>query len=140
MAKSPTNDNGNAGIRNIGVGGKYRVEAFQLAVLGTVSHNTGNGAQIDAVDATASYDFSPFWNFSTTYTYMDGNAVLDSAHASQVDATLTYRLSKRTSVYGTYVWQRASGPGALARINSTQTSPSSSDAQTMVGISILHLF
>jgi predicted porin len=140
MAKSPTNDNGNAGIRNIGVGGKYRVEAFQLAVLGTVSHNTGNGAQIDAVDATASYDFSPFWNFATTYTYMDGNAVLNSAHASQVDATLTYRLSKRTSVYGTYVWQRASGQGALARINSTQTSPSSSDAQTMVGISIMHLF
>jgi hypothetical protein len=43
-------------------------------------------------------------------------------------------------VYGTYVWQRASGKGALARINSTATSPSGSDAQTMVGISIAHLF
>jgi len=140
MAKSPTIDNGNAGIRNIEVGGKYRVDAVQFAVLGTISRNTGSGAQIDAVDATVSYNFSPFWNLATTYTYMDGNAVLDSAHANQLDATLTYRLSKRTSVYGTYIWQRASGQGALARINSTQTSPSSSDGQTMVGISIMHLF
>jgi predicted porin len=140
MAKSPMNDNGNAGIRNIGVGGKYKVETFQFAVLGTISHNTGNGAQIDALDATVSYDFSPFWSFATTYTYMGGNDVLDNVHANQLGATLTYRLSKRTSVYGTYAWQRASGEDAFARINSTQTSPSSSDAQTMVGISIMHIF
>ena len=140
MAKSPTNDSGNAGIRNIEVAGKYRVEALQFAVLGTISHNTGNGAQIDAVDATVNYELSPFWSVAATYTYMGGNAVLDNAHANQADATLTYHFSKRTSVYGTYVWQRASGQGALARINSTQTSPSSSDAQTMVGISIMHLF
>jgi predicted porin len=87
-----------------------------------------------------SYDITPFWNFATTYTYMGGNHVLDSVYANQADATLTYRLSKRSSVYGTYVWQKASGKGALAHINSTATSPSSSDAQTMVGISIAHLF
>jgi predicted porin len=85
-------------------------------------------------------DISPFWNVAKTYTYMGGNHVLDSVHANQADATLTYRLSKRTSVYGTYVWQRASGKGALARINSTATSPSSSDAQMIVGIIIAHLF
>jgi predicted porin len=140
MAKYPTIDKGNDGIRNIAVGGKYLVTAVQFAVLGTISRNTGTGAQIDAIDATASYDFTPFWNFATTYTYMGGNKVLESAHADQVGATLTYRLSKRTSVYGTYVWQRASGNGALARINSTQTVPSSSDAQTMVGLSLMHLF
>jgi predicted porin len=140
MAKYPTIDNGNDGIRNVAVGGKYLVSEVQFAVLGTISRNTGTGAQIDAVDATASYDFTPFWNLATTYTYMGGNKVLDSAHANQVGTTLTYRLSKRTSVYGTYVWQKASGNGALARINSTQTSPSSSDAQTMVGLSIMHLF
>ncbi|NPT47551.1 porin [Paraburkholderia sp. 1N] len=140
MAKSPTIDNGNDGIRNIGVGGKYLVAPVQFSVLGTISRNTGTGAQIDAVDATVSYDFTPFWNLATTYTYMSGNHVLDSVHANQADATLTYRFSKRTSVYGTYVWQEASGKGALARINSTLTSPSSSDAQTMVGISIMHLF
>lgn len=140
MAKSPTIGNGNDGIRNIGVAGKYRVDVVQFAVLGTISRNTGTGAQIDAVDATVSYDFSPFWNLATTYTYMGGNDVLKSVHANQVDATLTYRLSKRTSVYGTYVWQRASGQGALARINSTQTSPSSSGGQTMVGLSIMHIF
>ena len=140
MAKSPTNENGNEGIRNIGVGGKYRIDDVQFAVLGTVSRNTGNGAQIDALDATVSYDFSPFWNLATTYTYMGGNATLDNVHANQVGAILTYRLSKRTSVYGNYVWQKASGPDALARINSTQTSPSSSGAQTMVGISIMHIF
>ncbi|MGV2289950.1 porin [Trinickia sp. YCB016] len=140
MAKSPSIDNGNAGIRNIGLGGRYRVGAVQFAMLGTISRNTASGAQIDAADATVSYDFSPFWNLATTYTYMGGNGVLDNAHANQLDATLTYRLSKRTSIYGTLVWQRASGQGALARINSTQTSPSSSSVQTMAGISILHLF
>ncbi|KWF06458.1 porin [Burkholderia pseudomultivorans] len=140
MVKYPTIDNGNGGIRNIGLGAKYRVDAVQFALLGTISRNTGNGAQIDAADATISYDISPFWNFAATYTYMGGNDVLNSTHANQLDATLTYRLSKRTSVYGTLVWQRASGEGALARINSTQTGSSSSDAQTMVGFSIIHLF
>jgi predicted porin len=140
MAKSPTNDSGFEGIRNIGVGGKYKIEALQFAVLGTISHNTGSGAQIDALDATVSYDFTPFWNLATTYTYMGGNETLDSVHANQVGATLTYHLSKRTSVYGSYDWQKASGKNALARINSTQTSPSSSDAQTLVGISIMHIF
>ncbi|WP_154677897.1 porin [Paraburkholderia nodosa] len=140
MAKSPTNESGNEGIRNIGVGAKYKVEVVQFAVLGTISRNTGTGAQIDALDATVSYDFSPFWNVATTYTYMGGNVVLDSVHANQVGATLTYRLSKRTSLYGTYVWQRASGQDALARINSTLTSPSGSAAQTMVGISMMHIF
>jgi len=139
-AKSPTIGNGNDGIRNIGVGAKYKVEAVQFAVLGTISHNTATAAQIDAVDATVSYDISPFWNLATTYTYMGGNDALDNVHANQVGATLTYRLSKRTSVYGTYDWQKASGEGALARINSTQLSPSSSDSQTMVGISIMHIF
>ncbi|CAE6787422.1 hypothetical protein R69776_04596 [Paraburkholderia nemoris] len=140
MAKPSTISNGNDGIRNIGVGGKYAPGQAQFSVLGTVSRNTATGAQINAIDATVSYDFSPFWNLATTYTYMGGNRVLDSVHANQIDATLTYRLSKRTSLYGTYAWQRASGNGALARINSTQTSPSSSNAQTLVGISIAHIF
>lgn len=140
MVKYPTIHNGNAGIRNIGLGAKYRIDAVLFALLGTISRNTVNGAQIDAADATVSYDISPFWNFAATYTYMGGNHVLDNAHANQVGTTLTYRLSKRTSVYGTLVWQRASGDGALARINSTQPSPSSSDAQTMLGFSIMHFF
>ena len=140
MAKSPTIGDGNEGIRNVGVGAKYRVETVQFAVLGTISHNTATAAQIDAVDATVSYDFAPLWNLATTYTYMGGNETLDSVHANQVDATLTYSFSKRTSVYATYIWQKASGDGALARINSTQLSPSSSDAQTMVGLSIMHIF
>jgi predicted porin len=140
MAKSPTINNGNDGIRNIGVGAKYLLAPVQVAVLGTISRNTATGAQIEAIDTTLSYNFTPVWNLATTYTYMTGNHVLDSVHANQLDATLTYRLSKRTAVYGTYIWQRASGEGALARINSTLTSPSSSNAQTMVGISIMHLF
>jgi predicted porin len=139
-AKSPTINHGNDGIRNLGIGAKYLLAPVRFSVLGTISRNTATGGQIDAVDATASYDFTPFWNLATTYTYMNGNHVLNSAHANQMDATLTYRLSKRTAVYGTYVWQKASGEGALARINSTLTSPSSSDAQTMVGISIMHIF
>ncbi len=63
MAKSPTIENGNDGIRNIGVGGKYLVAPVQLSVLGTISRNTGTGAQIDAVDATVSYDISAVLEF-----------------------------------------------------------------------------
>jgi predicted porin len=132
-------DNGNAGIRNIGVGGRYKIGSLQFALLGTTSRNTATGAQIDALDATLSYDISPFWNLATTYTYEGGNDVLDDVHANQVSSTLTYRLSKRTIVYATFAWQRATGPGALARIDSL-TSASSSDVQSTVALNIQHVF
>jgi predicted porin len=139
MEKPTSIENGEAGIRNIGVGGRYKVGKLQLAVLGTVSRNTSSGAQIDALDLTGSYDISPFWNFATTYTYMDGNAPLHNDHANQVASTLTYRLSKRTSIYAVAAWQRASGAGALARINS-MTSPSSTNTQVTAALNLQHLF
>jgi predicted porin len=139
LAKSPTIDHGNAGIRNIGMGVRYRVGSLQFALLGTTSRNTGTGAQIDALDVSLSYDISPFWNLATTYTYMGGNNLLDNVHANQVARTLTYRLSKRTILYATSSWQRASGADALARINSL-TSASSSNVQSTASLNIQHLF
>lgn len=139
MAKQPTIDNGSAGIRNIGVGGRYRVDSVQFALLGSVSRNTGTGAQIDAMDVTLSYDISPFWNLATTYTYMGGNDVLNNVHANQVASNLTYQLSKRTSIYASFAWQRASGARALAQINS-MTSASSSSVQSTAALNIQHLF
>lgn len=140
MAKMPSIAQGNAGIRNFGIGGRYKFGDTQLALLGTVSRNTATGAQIDSLDATISYDFSAFWTLAGTYTYMGSNAQLSNAHANQVSGTLTYRFSKRTSVYASLAWQRASGQNAFARINSTLPSASSSAVQTSVALNIQHAF
>lgn len=139
-ARSPLIEHGNAGIRNTGIGGRYRFGRTQVALLGTVSRDTSTGAQIDSVDTSISYAISPFWNIAGTYTYMGGNAPLDNNHANQLAGTLTYNLSKRTSVYATLAWQRASGRSALARINSTLAEPSGSAVQTSAALSIQHAF
>ncbi|VVE02676.1 Outer membrane porin protein 32 [Pandoraea communis] len=140
MTKLPSIDQGNAGIRNFGIGGRYKIGDTQFALLGTVSRNTATGAQIDSVDTTVSYDFSAFWTLAGTYTYMGGNAQLGNNHANQFGSTLTYRFSKRTSVYASLAWQRASGRTALARINSTLPSASGSAVQTSAALNIQHAF
>lgn len=138
--KLPSIDQGNAGLRNLGIGGRYRIGNILLAALGTLSRNTATGAQINSLDATVSYDFSAFWTLAGTYTYMGGNAQLSNVHANQLGSTLTYRLSKRTSIYASLAWQRASGRNALARINSTLPSSSSSAVQTSMALSVQHAF
>jgi predicted porin len=139
MAKYPQLNNGSDGIRNIGVGANIRPAPWKLAVLATWSRNTATGGQIAAYDATVGFDFTPAIGASLTYTYMDGNAVLQDKHAQSLAGTVNYNLSRRTTVYAEVVAQRATGPGAKAQINGTPGA-SSSGNQIVTSLGIQTVF
>ncbi|CAB3810240.1 hypothetical protein LMG28688_07198 [Paraburkholderia caffeinitolerans] len=139
MVKSPQNNNGNDGIRNIGLGARYGFEKWLISGLATFSRNTGTGAQIDAFDLSAGYEFSAFWFASATYAYMCGNAPLNNNHANQFTSIVGYRFSKRTTVYVDAAYQITSKNGALAQINAS-AGPSSNNRQFVSTFSIQHTF
>jgi predicted porin len=139
MAKYPQINNGDGGIRNIGIGANIRPAPWRFAVLATWSRNTATGAQIGAYDATLGYDITPTIGTSLTYTYMDGNAMLQDKHAQSLAASIKYNLSPRTTVYIVVVGQRAAGPGAKAQIGGTPGA-SSSGSQVITSLGLQTVF
>ncbi|MFM0734768.1 porin [Paraburkholderia sediminicola] len=135
MTKDPQLNGGNDGFRNIGIGASWRPGFWKLAALATWSRNTATGGQIAAYDASVGYDFTPAVGASLTYTYMNGNQVLQDKHSNQLAGIVTYNFSKRTTVYLDVSAQRASGPGAMAQIYATPgASSSASQVMTSVGV------
>ncbi|TKC79233.1 porin [Trinickia terrae] len=105
-------------IRNFGLGARYHGDKLLLTALFTNTRNTMNGAAVNAAEAGALYQFTPAVSASLAYTYMWGNAAVDSNHAHQLTAVARYTLSKRTSVYLESVYQLTNA-GANAVINGT---------------------
>ncbi|OLL28570.1 hypothetical protein BTH42_26565 [Burkholderia sp. SRS-W-2-2016] len=135
LAKYPQINNGDGGIRNIGVGANVRPAPWRFALLATWSRNTATGGQIAAYDATVGYDITPALGTTLTYTFMDGNQVLLDKRAQSLAASLKYNFSPRTTVYVVVVAQRASGPGAKAQIGGTPgASGSGSQVITSLGL------
>lgn len=139
MTKYSTLNNGNDGIRNIGLGAAYRPAPFKFAALATWSRNTFSGAQIAAYDATIGYDFAAPITVNLTYTYMTGNAVFKNYSAQSLAAYISYNLSKRTSVYAEVIGQRAAGVGAKAQIYGTPGA-SSGTTQLVTTIGLQNVF
>ncbi|WP_231107044.1 porin [Pandoraea pnomenusa] len=139
MVKAPQTNNGNDGIRNIGLGLRYGFDKLTISGLATVSRNTATGAQIDVFDVSAGYDFTAAWYASVTYSYMHGNAQLDNHRANQVTSLIGYRFSRRTTVYVDAAYQIAYGEGAKAQVNAS-TGPSGNDRQFIGTLSIQHTF
>lgn len=75
------------------------------------------------------------WNFTQAltiginYMYMKGNAQVDDNHAHQINASLEYALSRRTAVYVSGVYQRASS-GGYAQIAGVLDPDGASSGQT----------
>jgi predicted porin len=111
-------------IRNYGVGAKYVGQSWLFTALFTNTRNTQNGAAVNAVEAGALYHFTSAFSASLAYTYMWGNAEVDSNHANQLVAVAKYFLSRRTAVYVEGVGQLTNN-GANAVINGTFDASSS---------------
>ncbi|MEQ5842976.1 porin [Paraburkholderia acidicola] len=109
-------DGAQASVRNWGLGSHYRAGPFMTMVLFTTVHNSMNGGGIWEVEVGEAYQVTPFLSLSGAYMYMKGNDAVDSNHAHQLSASISYFLSKRTSVYVDGVYQRANN-GANALIN-----------------------
>jgi predicted porin len=135
--KYPELDNGNAGIRNMGLAASWVVGPTELAALYTSTQNTQNGARVGVYEADVTWTVSPFLHANLAYQYMKGNDVLKNQKANQETLSLMYSLSKRTSIYSALAFQQASGGPAWI---SLVPGPAAGGRQTAVDIGLLHVF
>lgn len=131
-------DNGNAGIRNWGIGGRAPVGKAFVDVLFTSTTNTFTGARVNVYEGGVMVPFGNAWNILGAYQFMQGNSTLQNYKAHQVNLTLDYGLSKRTDLYTSVTWQHAIGNGAQAQI--ILNGPSDNANQMAFRIGMRHFF
>jgi predicted porin len=126
-------------LRNWGFGGRLAVGSAWLDALYTNTRNTGLGTGVQVVSAGGQFPVTRNTVMSLNYHYDWANASADSYHAHQISAGLFYGFSRRTDVYATLTWQRASGNGATAMVDYTMAR-SSTASQTVARVGITHRF
>lgn len=112
----PAQDTPATSVRNWGVGTRYGFGSLTLNALFTTVRNAASDGAVWMGEAGAVWRFGNGYLIGADYQYMKGNAALDNNHAHQITASIQYSLSKRTMVYLSGAWQRASS-GGLAQIN-----------------------
>lgn len=135
--KYPELENGNAGIRNVGLGASYIVGPAEVAAMYTSTQNTANSARVGVYETDLTWTFSPFFHGNLAYEFMKGNDVLNDQKANQETLSLTYSLSKRTNIYSNIALQQASGGPAWI---SLAPGPASGGRQIVVDLGVLHVF
>jgi predicted porin len=136
-------------------GGTYAIGAVTLGAmytntsfrqLGDLSSGPNPGgvsgnAVFNNVEASVRYQFTPYLFGGVAYDYTRGGGVngRDGATYHQVAAGLDYFLSKRTDVYLTAVYQRASGTdstgrAAVAAINGPGASANDRQFEARIGM------
>ncbi|PLY59555.1 porin [Herbaspirillum sp. BH-1] len=114
-ARYSTMSNGHDGIRNWGLGARYRIGDYKLNLLYTNTRNTLTKGEVNVYQAGVNWQMDVAWNLGVSYEYMKGNAQLAHNYAHQGNATLQYWLSKRTDIYLQTVYQKAGGDNATTQ-------------------------
>lgn len=142
---SPLNSNIGVNRQRIaGVGARYDI-ASNLRVSAVVDasryyYRDGTSLALDNYGVSASWLATPALTFGAGYIYTGGryHGVAANPHWNGVSLTADYSLSKRTDVYVYDVFQRVSGPHAVADIY--LNAPSTSSNQNMLVAGIRHRF
>ncbi|WP_175839130.1 porin [Burkholderia anthina] len=110
----------------------------------------GGTARFNNFDIGAQYKFSPYFFAGIAYDYLNGRGVTTASgttvggqHYNQIALTADYFLSKRTDIYTSMGWQRASGvssTGAAAVADIDNLGDSSNNHQFLVRAAIRHRF
>ncbi|MFT4067346.1 porin [Paraburkholderia sp.] len=103
-------------VRNWGVGVHYALGPTMTSASFVTVRNELTGAYAYAGQLASNWQMTPALSLGMSYMYMKGNDVLYGNHANQLNAILSYSLSKRTMVYAEGACQRANA-GAHAAIN-----------------------
>jgi predicted porin len=133
-------------IGNAAISGSW--SNVQYANLG---HTFSNGTAVfNNWDIGISYRITPFLSVGAAYNYMIARGVTTSAsevvgnqHYNQIAAIIDYSLSKRTDVYFSGGWQRASGKsstGAVAVADIGGSGDSSNNHQLLFRLALRHKF
>lgn len=123
-------------VQNWGVGGTYRFSRAQVFALFTQTRITAHSTNdnMNNIDVGVNFQITPVYYLNATTTY----SKLDSHKWNLFGLNNIYQLSKRTQVYLTALYEKASGHNTVAVLNSL--SPSSNDKQVAVMAGIHHNF
>ncbi|WP_213765562.1 porin [Caballeronia sp. dw_19] len=124
-------------LRTVGFGTSYQFGRLKLAgVYSNTRLDSGaSGSETSqSFEGDAAFFFTPSLILSGGYSY----SKLQSSKWNKFDAVLDYLLSKRTDVYFSGHYLKASGPGTVA-VYTTMT-PSSDNKQAVVRIGMRHRF
>lgn len=128
--------------RILGAGASYDFTAFSVLVSYSnvlFNYSDSSGLRLQNGEVGVWKRFTPAWLVGVSYVYTAGDySGGRSPHYNQVTIATDYLLSKRTDLFLTGIYQRASGPGAYAQIYTT--SASSGNSQTLVQAGIRHRF
>ncbi|RQU90569.1 porin [Burkholderia cepacia] len=144
-------------FQNAIVAANYKIGALTLAAsYSNIQYGHLNGellggtARFNNFDIGAQYQFSPFFFAGIMYNYLNGRGVgtasgatIGGQHYNQVGLMANYFLSKRTDVYFTMGWQRASGissTGAAAVADIGNYGDSSNNHQILIRAALRHRF
>ncbi|MCI1014572.1 porin [Herbaspirillum sp. C7C2] len=122
VSSVPGSDSQYATKRLAGAGAKLTLDKLALYGSYTQVHFDGlvsyaargiswKGARVDTLDIGADYQFTPVVNGGLSWQHQTRNS--DLGAADQVTASLSYSLSKRTSLYSTVAYQHDRAFGAL---------------------------
>lgn len=141
-AKSPLINNGADGVASWGLGGRYDFTGnVSTDFLYTRTENTFTKAKIDVYEAGTIFSPTPTTRVIGQYTYMKGNDQLNNNKAHQFNAGAYYLLSKRSSLYAQFSYQRASGDNGLAKAQLPLAGGASSGStQNVMRVGMFHAF
>jgi len=141
-AKSPLINKGNDGVASWGLGGRYDfADGISSDFLYTRTENTFSKAKIDVFEFGSIISPTSSTRLIGQYSFMKGNAQLGNNKAHQFNTGLYYLLSKRSSLYTQFSYQRASGDGDLARAQLPLAGgPASGRSQNVLRVGMFHAF
>lgn len=116
---SNVNTNGTKDLRTFGVGARYTIQKATLWGLWTNTHLTpitGGSSTVNAFEASGSYYFTPSFIGALGYTFEDLSGTTHGRW-NQVNTVLDYFFSKRTDVYLSVSYQKASGSNNVGGVN-----------------------
>jgi len=123
-------------IENLGVGFAYDVGKHTFDFLYTKTENKMSGGEVDVFAVGGYFSMNEKVSLYTNYQLMDGNAQLLNRKAHQVGATLLYHASPNLDLYGTLVYQDASGDGATNARIAAVSAASGDDAQSVLRLGV----
>lgn len=128
---------GSSALRNVGVGAQYQMGAATFNALFTDTRNTADDSRVTIIDLGTRYMVGTALQLGLAYTHIDPNHnkknMFLTGMRNQLGLGLDYFLSKRTDVYTSLSYQKATG-GNLARMFGAAASSKDAQAEFNVGM------
>jgi predicted porin len=138
-------------ISALGAGYKFGAAAVNVVVTDTrLNYRGGHSMRVDNYEVNGRYNFTPALMAGVGYIYTDGNGYTGTGATSfatgdrpkwhQVNAGLSYLLSKRTDLHLSMIYQRLAGDASTVAINFFGPAGAGRSSQIAVLAGLRHRF